>query len=358
MLELGVLPDVAAATSTTMIAFTSLAACLVYADFGLIQWDYGAALLVLGAVASAAGQLATAQLVRALGRRSVIVFLMVTLVGGARVHGAGRGRAWRWLRPCVQLEGGFLSRVHLWRPRRRRRVARAAHLVSWPLTQPRTPSPQRPSDGARERRRGVQRRRALARRRRGRRRGVLLGKRLRGRAVRQRSARPGVLYRQRPARKGGCAGMQAGPHARPSSQRPCVPIARGSPAVNALTSATLCPPRLKQCSSQSPLHTLRRPTGAPTPPADRRRYTSPTPVSAPGSPDTERRGSPRRRWPDPHLAGPPPACSPAGFMPLPYGLLYNRESGPSVPAPASHPQHPLLASPRCWRPPPIRCPAD
>jgi len=48
MLELGVLPDVAAATSASMIAFTSLAACLVYADFGLIPVDYGLVMLVLG----------------------------------------------------------------------------------------------------------------------------------------------------------------------------------------------------------------------------------------------------------------------------------------------------------------------
>jgi hypothetical protein len=60
----------------------SFAACLVYANFGLIPWDYGAAMLALGLAASAAGQLATAALVRALGRRSVIVFLMVALVGG------------------------------------------------------------------------------------------------------------------------------------------------------------------------------------------------------------------------------------------------------------------------------------
>jgi uncharacterized membrane protein YfcA len=112
MLELGVLPDVAAATSATMIAFTSLAACLVYADFGLIPWDYGGALFALGVVASAGGQLATARLVRALGRRSVIVFLMAALMclasGAAMFHAVVRWRdaaagdlsAWEWGAIC------------------------------------------------------------------------------------------------------------------------------------------------------------------------------------------------------------------------------------------------------------------
>ncbi|GBF99864.1 hypothetical protein Rsub_12504 [Raphidocelis subcapitata] len=94
MLELGVLPDVAAATSTTMIAFTSMAACVVYANFGLIPTDYGAFLFCLGLVGSAAGQLATAQVVRALKRRSVIVFTMATLMmlssGTAVWNAAGR----------------------------------------------------------------------------------------------------------------------------------------------------------------------------------------------------------------------------------------------------------------------------
>lgn len=87
MLELGVLADVAAATSTTMILFTSTSACIVYANFGAIPQDYGAALLVLGALGATVGQLATYWVVKALGRRSVIVFLMATLVGGGAFEG-------------------------------------------------------------------------------------------------------------------------------------------------------------------------------------------------------------------------------------------------------------------------------
>lgn len=57
----------------------------MYANFGMIPADYGAALLCLGLLGSAAGQMATTFVVRALGRRSVIVFLMAALVGGVLV---------------------------------------------------------------------------------------------------------------------------------------------------------------------------------------------------------------------------------------------------------------------------------
>jgi hypothetical protein len=93
MLELGVMADVAAATSATMIAFTSAAACCVYVGFGLVPYDYGAVLLGLGLAGSVVGQLATTRIVKALGRRSFIVFLMTLLVGGV-LWGGGWGESW------------------------------------------------------------------------------------------------------------------------------------------------------------------------------------------------------------------------------------------------------------------------
>ena len=63
----------------------------MYANFGLIPYDYGAAMFLLGLLGSAAGQLATSWAVRALGRRSVIVFLMASLVGGAFLVSANCG---------------------------------------------------------------------------------------------------------------------------------------------------------------------------------------------------------------------------------------------------------------------------
>jgi len=48
MLELGVCPEVAAATSATMIMFTAGSAAVVYINFGGVMLDYALALLLLG----------------------------------------------------------------------------------------------------------------------------------------------------------------------------------------------------------------------------------------------------------------------------------------------------------------------
>ncbi|KAF8071240.1 sulfite exporter TauE/SafE family protein 5 [Scenedesmus sp. PABB004] len=109
MLALGVCPEVAAATSSTMIFFTAGSAALVYAHFGALVLDYAAALCALGFAATLAGQLATTRLVRALGRRSIIVLAMATLTAAATVAagyaagvalGVARGRWWEWGSIC------------------------------------------------------------------------------------------------------------------------------------------------------------------------------------------------------------------------------------------------------------------
>jgi uncharacterized membrane protein YfcA len=72
--------QVAAATSATMIMFTAGSACVVYSRFGQILIDYGAVLVAFGFCTTLISQLLTFALIKLLGRRSVIVFMMVTLM--------------------------------------------------------------------------------------------------------------------------------------------------------------------------------------------------------------------------------------------------------------------------------------
>lgn len=85
MLALGVCPEVAAATSSTMIFFTSAGASIFYYNAGYVQQDYAAALLVTAFLFTALGQIASQRLVAALGRRSVIVFAMAGMMIAAAI---------------------------------------------------------------------------------------------------------------------------------------------------------------------------------------------------------------------------------------------------------------------------------
>ena len=67
MLEMGVAPEVAAATSITMILFTSSAASVLYISFGVPE-DYAKAVFVTGAVFTALGQSLVTRLIRRLDR--------------------------------------------------------------------------------------------------------------------------------------------------------------------------------------------------------------------------------------------------------------------------------------------------
>ncbi|KAK9829540.1 hypothetical protein WJX72_006389 [[Myrmecia] bisecta] len=80
MLEMGVLPDVAAATSATMILFTAASASAVFISFGGIRLDYGVAVFVIGFVVTLAGQFVCHWLMQKLGRRSIIIFAMTALM--------------------------------------------------------------------------------------------------------------------------------------------------------------------------------------------------------------------------------------------------------------------------------------
>lgn len=80
MLALGVLPEVAAATSATMIFFTAGSASIVYLSFGGVKWDYGVVLMMTGFAVTFAGQMFTYYIIEALGRRSIIIIAMALLL--------------------------------------------------------------------------------------------------------------------------------------------------------------------------------------------------------------------------------------------------------------------------------------
>ncbi len=118
MLEMGVDPQVAAATSATMILFTSAAASLVFISFGAVQWDYAAALFALALVFTALGQMGTTWLLRRThGRSSIIVFSMAAILGASAmvlgVQGALVSRQafeahieWDWGSVCSESQRG------------------------------------------------------------------------------------------------------------------------------------------------------------------------------------------------------------------------------------------------------------
>eukprot|EP00891_Asterochloris_glomerata_P002973 jgi/Astpho2/2973/Aster-x0136 len=80
MLEMGVLPDVAAATCATMILFTAASASVIYLTFGGLSWDYAGAVFVLGLIVTLAGQGVCYWLMDRLQRRSIIIFSMAGLL--------------------------------------------------------------------------------------------------------------------------------------------------------------------------------------------------------------------------------------------------------------------------------------
>jgi len=93
MLEMGVLPAVAAASTATMILYTSAAASAAFYVFGLIPLDYGALFFVWGFLCTFAGQLVVSHMLRKYKKQSFIVLsiggvilLSVFLMGGEAVR--------------------------------------------------------------------------------------------------------------------------------------------------------------------------------------------------------------------------------------------------------------------------------
>jgi uncharacterized membrane protein YfcA len=108
MLEMGVLPEVAAATSATMIWFTSCSAAVVFISFGAVQWDYAAACFALGLVSTVAGQLAMMWVSRHLRSRSLLVFLMAAVLGLSCLALAAQG----WQATLAAAHSGALWQFH------------------------------------------------------------------------------------------------------------------------------------------------------------------------------------------------------------------------------------------------------
>lgn len=74
MLEMGVLPAVSSATAAAMILYTSAAASLSYAVFGMLDMTYGPCFFALGLVCTAVGQSVVSTWVKRNKRQSPIIF--------------------------------------------------------------------------------------------------------------------------------------------------------------------------------------------------------------------------------------------------------------------------------------------
>jgi uncharacterized membrane protein YfcA len=80
MLEMQVLPEVVAATSTYMILFTSLSAVVQFAVLGRIIWDYAGVYCVIGFFSAIVGQSLLSYIVKKYNKTSIIVFCIVAVI--------------------------------------------------------------------------------------------------------------------------------------------------------------------------------------------------------------------------------------------------------------------------------------
>jgi len=81
MLEMGVLPEVAASTTAFLILFTAGSAAFSYAMFNMILWDFAAILVPVGFVATLGGQLAVNWVIKTVRRSSYIIFIIAGVLG-------------------------------------------------------------------------------------------------------------------------------------------------------------------------------------------------------------------------------------------------------------------------------------
>eukprot|EP00658_Telonema_sp_P-2_P020836 TRINITY_DN18259_c0_g1_i1.p1 TRINITY_DN18259_c0_g1~~TRINITY_DN18259_c0_g1_i1.p1 ORF type:complete len:465 (+),score=119.23 TRINITY_DN18259_c0_g1_i1:176-1570(+) len=93
MVELGVLPDVASATSATMILFTSATATVCYILFDILNFEYAQVLFPLGFCATFIGQILFNKIMEIFPRKSLIVFTIAFIVGCSAI--------------LMGIEGGF-----------------------------------------------------------------------------------------------------------------------------------------------------------------------------------------------------------------------------------------------------------
>lgn len=81
MLELGVLPEISTATSSSLVFFTSSIAVIVFASGGAIDPEYGGFLFALAFVGSLIGVLVIKRIVTRSGRTSILVLLLAIILG-------------------------------------------------------------------------------------------------------------------------------------------------------------------------------------------------------------------------------------------------------------------------------------
>merc|ERR1719316_1966585 len=88
MLEMGVLPPVAAATAAQMILFTTSAACVSFEVFGLLEPEYDLTCFAMGIVCTAIGQAGINAYMKAAKRHSppvlsigAVMLISTALVG-------------------------------------------------------------------------------------------------------------------------------------------------------------------------------------------------------------------------------------------------------------------------------------
>jgi len=81
MLQLGVHPAVASATSAAMILFTSSTATVSYSVFGLLIYDYALLCFLVGFCSTLLGQLAMSELMKKYNRNSYIAYSIGIVVG-------------------------------------------------------------------------------------------------------------------------------------------------------------------------------------------------------------------------------------------------------------------------------------
>jgi uncharacterized membrane protein YfcA len=81
MLEMGVLPEVSAATAAFMILFTAASATVSYAAFDQVDWTYALILFPIGLVCTAVGQCMINSYIKRTNHRSAIVFIIAAIVG-------------------------------------------------------------------------------------------------------------------------------------------------------------------------------------------------------------------------------------------------------------------------------------
>ncbi|GMF37898.1 unnamed protein product [Phytophthora lilii] len=73
MIEMGIVPEVASATTALMVLYSSAAATAKFAVFNMIAWDWAFLLSALALVVTAVSQVVILGFVRRTGRQSIIV---------------------------------------------------------------------------------------------------------------------------------------------------------------------------------------------------------------------------------------------------------------------------------------------